>query len=119
MAIPPGASVWAEQMDPTDRLDYAVQFGDLLRANEKILTASIVLLAEAVALGLTIIQDSTHGPWIADDTALEMWFQIDPLVQNDAAFVPGASLPLELTINTDASPPRRFQRTVVLRVMQL
>lgn len=119
MAIPSGASVWAESMDPSDRLDYAVQFGNLLRPGEKITDASIALLPEAVALGLIIIQDSTHGPWIADDTAIEMWFQIDPLVQDNPAFVGGASLPLQLTINTDANPQRRFQRTVVLRVVQL
>jgi hypothetical protein len=106
-------------MDPSDQVDYAAQFGDLLTGAEKIANATVVLLAEAAALGLTILQDSTHGPWIADDRAIEMWFQINSALQDDAAFVNGALLPVEITINTDAVPPRRFQRTVAVRVVQL
>ena len=119
MPIPAGAITWAQPLDPSDRSDYIVQLGPLLKGGEIIATASIVLMAEAVALGLTLIEDAEHGPSIANDTNLEMWFEIEVSMRANPAFQSGAALPLEITIETDATPPRRFQRTMVLRVVQL
>jgi hypothetical protein len=119
MAIPTEASMWAQPMDPADRVDFIVQFGDLLTGGEVIETATVTVLPEAAALGLTIITDAAHGPSILNDTNIEIWFEIDDALQSDPAFNPGASLPVQITVDTDATPPRRFQRTMVVRVVQL
>lgn len=119
MPIPAGAIAWAQPFDPSDRTDYLVQFGALLTAGEVIDTASVTLLPEAVALGLTIIEDVAHGPSIADDTAIELWFEVEESFRENAAFVGGVDLPVEFTITTNATPMRRFQRTMVLRVAHL
>lgn len=119
MPIPAGAVAWAQPLDPSDRADYVVQLGGLMSDSETISTATATLLPEAVALGLKIIEGAGFGPSIADDTNLEMWFEIDPAFRDNAAFVGGASLPLEIAIVTNATPPRRFQRTMVLRVTHL
>lgn len=117
MPIPAGAVAWAQPLDPSDRADFVVQLGALLTGEEIIATATATLLPEAVALGLTIIEDEAHGPSIADDTNLEMWFEVEEEFRDNAAFVGGADLPIEITITTDGD--RQFQRTMVLRVTHL
>lgn len=119
MPIPSGAIAWAQPLDPSDRADYVVQLRGLLTGDEIIATASATLLPEAVALGLSIIEDAQHGPAIADETNLEMWFEVDEDFRENAAFRGGADLPVEITVTTNATPPRRFQRTMVLRVVHL
>lgn len=119
MAIPAGAIAWAQPLDPSDRADFIAQFRALLTGDELIATASVVLLPEAVALGLTIIEDAQHGPSIVDGTGIEVWFEVDEGLRGNAAFAGGADLPVEFTINTDATPPRRFQRTMIVRVAHL
>lgn len=119
MAVPTGAVAWAQPLDPSDRADYVVQLGALLTGGEIIETATVTLLPEAVALGLTLLQDAQHGPSIADDTNLEMWFEIDDELRENTAFRSGADLPIEISIVTSATPERRFQRTMVLKVIHL
>lgn len=118
MTIPANAAVFPDAMDPSDEVDYVIGFDYLLNSGEKIDTVSLTVLPEAVALGLTILTDADHGPWIADDLYVELWPVIDPAFKDNAAFLSGASLPIEMTVVTDATPPRTFQRTAVLRVVQ-
>lgn len=120
MAIPPGAAIWLQPFDPSDKLDYVAQFGDLLAESETIVSFTATALAEAALLGLTILDDDAHGPWIANDTNIELWFEVAVEERANIAFSgAGASLGVEITITTDAVPPRRFQRTFVLKALQL
>lgn len=119
MPIPAGAVAWEQALDPADRADYLVQLAGLMTGGEIIANATVTLLPEAAALGLTIIQDAQHGPWIANDTNIEIWFEVDPAMRGNAAFNAGVDLPLEITITTNATLFRRFQRTMVLRVVNL
>ena len=119
MTIPSGAIAWAQPLDPSDRADYIVQMGSLLEEGEIIASATVRPLPEAVALGLVIIEDEDHGPWIANDTNIELWFEIVEELREAAIFKSTALLPIEITIDTDADLPRRFQRTLVLKVVQL
>jgi hypothetical protein len=120
MAIPPDAVQWRQPIDPTDRTNFVAQFGQLLEDGEIIDEVELTLLAESVALGLTIIEDAEHGPFIADDTNVELWFEVDEAHQSNAAFSgQGTTLPVQITITTDATPPRRYQRTMIVQVLQL
>lgn len=119
MAIPASAIIWEDgPMDTRDRLDFVAQFGGLLEANEIIETAEINPLAEAVAVGLVLLRDAQHGPWIANDNNIEFWVEIAEDKQQDNIFNSSVSLPIEITINTNAVPPRRFQRTFVIKAGQ-
>lgn len=114
--IPSGAILWSPAFDPSDR-DWAIaQFGPGLGAGEKIATATVALLPEAVAMGLIVLRNAEHGPWIGDDTNIEIWFEIAEDMREDPAFRAGVDLPVEITIVTDAELWRRIQRTFVLRV---
>jgi hypothetical protein len=119
MPIPSGATVWAQPLDPSDRADYVVGLGALFTGEEVIDVAQVTLMPEAVALGLTILEDEDHGPSIADDTNIELWFEVEEEFRDNVLFLGGVDLPVEITVTTTATPPRRFQRTVVLKVVQL
>lgn len=119
MPIPAGAIAWAQPIDPSDRADFLVQFARLLTGGEVIQSASVSLLPEAVALGLKIIEGGAHGPSIANETNIEIWFEVEEALRENIAFRGGADLPVEITIHTNATPPRRFQRTMVVRVVHL
>jgi len=119
MPIPSGATVWPQPFDPSDRVDYALGFGPLFTGHEVIDVAQVTLMPEAIALGLTILEDEDHGPSIADDTNIELYFEIEEEFRDNVLFLGGVDLPVEITVTTTATPPRRFQRTVVLKVAQL
>lgn len=120
MAIPAAATQWAQSIDPTDRTDFIVQFGSLLEAGEKIDEATVTVMPEGVALGLTILEDVDHGPFITEDTNIELTLEVDEDYRDNAAFDgSGSLLPILFTITTDATPFRRYQRTMVVKVVQL
>jgi hypothetical protein len=120
MAVPPNAKTWGRTLDPTDLGDYVASLVGgtipLLQDGETFETYTLVPSAEAVALGLTIGDADGYEP-VADGETLTIWLSIDEALRGDAAFDgEGVSLPLELTVETDSSPPRRWQRTLVVRV---
>lgn len=122
MAIPPNAKIWPRTLDPRDRADYLMNLAEgtnpLLEPGESYLTYTLSPSAEAVALGLTIESLAPYAP-VETATTLQIWFSVDSAFWVDAAFSgAGTSLSIELTIETDSTPPRRWQRTVVLKVAQ-
>lgn len=118
MAIPATALVWPEPMDPSDIVDYAVDLTTLLDTNEGIASYSVILLSEAELLGL-VIGTGSRSPQLIEGTKLRIWFSILQDYQQNAAFSgQGASLPIQITIDTTSSPARRKQRTLVVKVQQ-
>lgn len=117
MPIPPDAVVWTQALDPSDKYPYVMRFGQWLTDGRVIQTFSINLLSAATALGLQILEDATHGPFIADDTNIKFWPQIQTAFRTDPAFdAPGALLPFEVTVTTSGAPNDVIQRTFVLPV---
>lgn len=119
MAIPPNAKTWGRTLDPTDLGDYVASLIGgtipLLQAGETFETYTLTLMAEAVALGLTI----GTGDYVTteDGETLTIWLSIDEELRDDPAFDgEGTTLPMELTVETDSSPPRRWQRTLGVKV---
>jgi len=131
MAIPANAARFTGALDPEEVLDYIVPIGPLLEAGETIDPDpdrwSLTLLAEAVALGLEIIESDPDWPDPAlvvgdtrfvNNTAIKFWARVDPAFQDNAAFAAGVALPMEATCWTSSNPPRRRQRTFLLNVVE-
>ena len=111
-------------MDPADVVDYELGLGPdggddaLLEEGEQVADWTLTLSAEAVALGLEV-GTGDYAPSQPTPTSFRFWFSVDALLQDDAAFDgAGASLAMELTIETDSTPARTRQRTLVLQVAQ-
>ena len=120
MTIPNESYRVAEPMDPSDLVDVLVDLRGLLEDNEQVQSFSVVLLPEAVAVGLTI---ATTGEYITKlvngYTGLLVWLQIDPNYVANDVFIDGIWLPFEVTVKTSSIPARRRQRTVLVEVKQL
>lgn len=127
MAIPPTAVSFAATLDPHEELDFVINCDGLLEVGEEIVTYTLTPLAEAVALGLTIMSGSGRDHALiaseasyTDNTAVRLWLEIDDGDETDAAFdAQGTSLPLEIEFVTNSSPARTRQRTVLVKVAQL
>lgn len=124
MAIPPTAIKFAGPIDPQEVLDYVFPMTPVLEAGEQIDPAdwSLILLAEAVALGLEIIEGDPEFPDPAlteGNTAIRAWFRIDQGFAGNAAFQgAGISLPMAVTLETTSSPSRTRQRTFLMTVAE-
>lgn len=123
MPIPTNAFEWKAVMDPTDQVEYVIDLKDpdkpLLEAGETIASYTLTLLAESVAVGLTISTGPRAPVLINGSTGIRVWFEVDSGNWSNAAFNgDGARLPMELTVTTSTTPSRRRQRTLVLKVAQ-
>jgi len=118
MAIPPTALVWSEPMDPSDVIDYVVDCTSLLDEGEFVSSYTVVPYSEATLLGLTI-GTGAQAPALISGTKIRVWLSVSASYVDNAAFSgSGATLPIQLTINTSSSPSRRKQRTLVVKVVQ-
>lgn len=122
MAIPPTAKVFDQALDPYEVIDYLVRCasGDspLLEAGESISTYTLSPSPDAAALGLTI-GISAYQPSIIGGNQIKMWLSVDSAFHANAAFSgEGVSLPIEVTVVSNNTPPRTRQRTVVVKVAQ-
>lgn len=117
MAIPSNAVVWPEVMDPYDVLDYTVDVSDLLEAGENVASFTVTPLAESALVGLTL-GTSSYATSIAGNV-IRIWLSIASGQQDNAAFNgTGATLPIEISVTTTSTPPRKKQRTAVVKVAQ-
>ena len=115
MAIPPTTIVWPESMDPYDVVDYTIDVSNLLEANESIASYVVSLPAESVLVGLSLGVNE-YGSTISSNI-VRVWFST--IKPNDPAFdYPGTTLPVEITVTTTATPPRKKQRTLGVKVVQ-
>jgi hypothetical protein len=119
---PRGAVPFRRPYDPADHAPYAIDFTAFLKPGEKI--AEIVELrmnATAALLSVAIDDADDFNPII--DTAgkkLQVWFAVDEAQWAAASFgAGGVQLPVTARILTDAVPPSRWERTVILTVRQL
>lgn len=121
--IPLGAAEWEQPFDPADHAPYAADFSPLLGENERI--ARIVRIrssATAAALGIKIDDAPAYAPIIdeADGKKVQVWPVVDPdLEEADPFLAAGVRIPVATQIETNSNPPKRFERTSVLRVRQL
>lgn len=121
MATPPTAFEFAEGLDPHEELDFVVPCDNRLETGEEIASYTLTLLAEATALGLTIMSgDGRDHQRIESNRSIELWLEIADAYKTNAAFEgAGVSLPMEVTIVTNSSPARTRQFTALVPVAQL
>lgn len=123
MAVPAKAAKFAVEMDPAELLDFQLNLrGEklkLLAEGEICASYTLTLYPEAAALGFAIKTTGLYAP-NNDGEVITVWFETDPSFWGNAAFDGnGTTFAMELTVNTDHSPPRRRQRTLILGVVQL
>lgn len=124
MAIPPTAIRFADPMDPQEVLDFEFPMAPVLETGEQIDPENwtLVLLAEAVALGLEVIEGDP--PWpdpvlIEDGRTIRAWFRVDQAFAGNTAFEGGGTaLPMLVTLDTTSNPPRTRQRTFLMNVVE-
>lgn len=122
MAIPPSAVRFAAEMDPGDQVDFVMDFAPLLdtAGGEQIASGDwqISMSAEGAALGLTIGASGGYQPALqVNNTRILSWLSVDPASQDDADFNSGADVAMTARFSTTNVPPRRFERTFVVRVI--
>lgn len=124
MPVPALATKFEQSMDPTDLVDFEIQLVDrLLETGELATTYTLALMAEATALGLKIAEgitdlgDAAYAPALVGGNTIRFWLYVEPANRNDAAYDSGATLGIELTIETDSTPSRRRQRTFSVEVV--
>lgn len=119
MPAPAAAVAFSGVMDSSDRVEYIASFADLLEQGEKISTATVTLYAEAVALGFTVLTGTGLAAAIVNDNSVRIWVEVAANMRDNAAFTAGAKMPVEFAVVTDATPFRRFHRTMTITVTQL
>jgi hypothetical protein len=121
MAIPPTAKSFGRVLDPHEEKDYGINLGLLLQPGEEIDSYELTLLPEAVAAGLEIMEgEGRDHALFLDNTGVKFWLTIADEEKTNAIFDgAGASLPLEITVVTDSTPPRTRQRTFLATVAHL
>jgi hypothetical protein len=117
MAIPEEAKVFLESLDPTDILDFQIDLAPILEIGEGITSCTATLPTESVLLGLEIKTTAGYATTLTG-TILRIWLGIIPAEQANSAFVAGVTLPIIITVTTNATPPRVKQRTVAVKVIQ-
>lgn len=121
-SLPYGAYVWDQPFDPGDHVPYALDFGPLLDEGEKLAAiVTIRMSAAAAALGVAIDQSSGYAPVIDDEGGgkVQVWPLVASETQEAVQFdATGTRLPVTIRVLTDASPPKRFERTAVLIMRQ-
>jgi hypothetical protein len=111
-------------MDPSDIVDFwatvsqGTDIGDMLRDGENVASWQLTATAEAVAAGFQILQTADRLPHLVD-RAFRFWVAIAAARQSDDVFSgKGVELVTELTVTTDSTPSRRFQRSMTVKVAQ-
>ena len=117
MPIPTLARLFAVPMDPVDRIEYQADLDSILELGESIASYTLEMGVEGVALGVTL-GSGAYASSVIGGRAVKMWLEVDTLYQEDAAFMTGVLVPIEVTVITDNVPARRWQRTVVVRIEQ-
>ena len=116
--------LWQGKLDPAEKLDYVMNFSGgadpLLETGEAIDSWALAVTAPAAALGLEIVESFPYAPWLSEaGDEITLWLNVAPEFQQNAAYLTGVVLGIEVTIVTTSSPARTRQRTFGVEVKQL
>lgn len=122
MAIPPTASRFSAQMDPGDRLEFVAIFAEILQitAGEQIAegTWTLTMSPEGAALGVTIGSSGAYAAALqVSNQQIRFWLSVLDANQSDAIFNTGVDVAITIRFETTNSPPRRYERSFVVRVV--
>jgi len=114
-----GFTTASHAIDPYDVLNYEIDLSPLLEAGERFVSAEIAVLPASAVQGFKIPEDGPYGAFELDDRHIRIWPQIAPEDQGSAGWSgQGATCGFEVYATTDSMPPRKWQRTVLIRVAQ-
>lgn len=106
-------------VDPYDVLNFKLDLSALLEEDEAFVSATLEVLPAAALLGFSIIDAGQYAPQQIDDSHILIWPQIAAPNQANAAWAgQGSDCGFEITMITDSTPPRKWQRTVNIRWAQ-
>lgn len=109
----------AFSIDPTDVLNFELNLTGLLEQGEAFASITIALLPASVVQGFDVPGSGPFGVAEIAPGRLQFWPIIDLAEQARAAWAgQGTSCGFEVLGETDTTPPRRWQRTVQIRVVQ-
>lgn len=118
MALPPSATKIARAFDPADKADFQIGLSGLLTGGEEMVAHTLIMSAEGAALGVSILNSGGYQPVVGADD-IQFWIEVDEANRADPAFEgAGTPISMELTIETNSVPSRRFQRTIYFTVAQ-
>ena len=118
MPIPASAKKFDDTMDPSDKVDYLVDLTPLLADGEEFTSIDLAVMAESVLLGFKIETDAPYAPSEPTPGQILIWAGVETGDQADSGWAGGVFCGIEFTGVTDSSPPRTFQRTVAIQVIQ-
>lgn len=124
MPLPSSPIAWEGTMDPADVVDFVMSLaGDAplldLDNGEEIAGYTLTVLPEGVALGLEIGTASYAPELIEGNTGVKLWLSVDGGSQADSAYSGGGvELGVVGKFVTNSSPPRTYERTWAVKVLQ-
>lgn len=122
MAIPPSAVRFQAQIDPGDRVEFVAKFDEILQvtAGEQIAdgTWTLTMSAEGAAVGVQIGSVGAYAPALqVSNQQIRFWLSVADANQSDAIFNTGVEVAITIRFETTNSPPRRYERSFVVRVV--
>jgi hypothetical protein len=110
----------SQRMDPKDREFFIFNFESEMDPGELInpATLAIEVSAAAAAIGVSVLTASPNQP-VVNGGRVQFWVQVAEAFRESPIFNRGASVSIKMTFETDATPPRRLERTGRIRIVQL
>ncbi|GGB15074.1 hypothetical protein GCM10011380_00610 [Sphingomonas metalli] len=117
---PLGVQIFAQDYDPSDSGEYAMNFGTAIDANETIVDIEYIgVSAAAAALGIAIDTTADHIPIITGDGKhIQYWPLVDQ-AQWSALSFDAAGVIAQVKVRVRTSKGRRWERTALHQVRQL
>lgn len=115
------ATMWEQPLDPSEQLDYEIDFTGLLEEGETIVAESWSAMPSAVAAdaGLIVAQEGSYGAQLHDGSRIVLWLSIAEHKRAERHFS-GAGRKLGVVVNfsTSSNPARRRQREFQVKVLR-
>lgn len=119
--LPLNAAPWPLPFDPSDHLEYAMDFGFLLGA-AKIASIERLTVSEVGASHGLQIDVDPEFPVLIDSEAgqkIQFWLLIDPAFETNSIFAGfGTKMGISALIMTDSNPAQHYEATAVLTGQQ-
>lgn len=116
--IPSPAAKAKESIDPSDTADYLVDLTPLLEASESFTSITYAVLPESAALGFTLLLAAPFAPAQVSNSQVKIYVTVAQASRSKSAWKRGTYCAVVFDGTTDSVPPRTFQRTAAIRVVQ-
>ncbi|WP_375290404.1 hypothetical protein [Qipengyuania sp.] len=114
-----GFTVAGHVLDPYDKLNFEIDMSALLEEGERFASVDFAVTPASSILGFTIPDNGAYAPFDKDDSHLILWPQIDAgKIDAGTWSGQGRLCNFEMTMQTDSTPPRHWQRTIAISVAQ-